>query len=92
MVAFFPARAAAQQESASSPGTPSLQPDCRKSIDDALKAARTALAADDAAHDHEALVCLLAAVSAVNAERLYALRGNGQVHVLAVPKNSGAPP
>jgi hypothetical protein len=92
--AFSPACGSAPQDTAPSRAAALSQPDCGASIDDALKAARAALVSKDAAHDHTALACLLAAMSALNAERLDVVRGNAgaQAHVLAVPKDSGTGP
>jgi hypothetical protein len=67
------------------------QQNCGASVDDALKAARAALAGNDSAHDHAALTCLLAAMQALNAGRLDVVRrGDGkQARMLAVPQYPG---
>jgi hypothetical protein len=68
----------------------SQQADCGKTAADALNAARAALAVKDTSHDREALACLIAAVSALNAGDLNAVRDPDMAqHMLAVPHNPG---
>ena len=85
---------AAAQDRSSSSSAISSEPDCGKSVEDALKTARVSLAANDPAHDHSALACLLSAVEALNAQRLDVTRGKAgaQAHVLAVPIELGKGP
>jgi hypothetical protein len=61
-----PAHATSLQTNASIAGTPQLS--CGQSVDDALHAARAALAANDAANERAALSCALAALAAQQAE------------------------
>lgn len=88
-------RAAVPGDTASAdfhPAAALLSAHCGQSVDDAVKAARAALARDDAEGDHAALACLLAAVSAFNTDRLDAIRkeGSGTARMLAVPQYSRA--
>jgi hypothetical protein len=87
VVVAMPAAAASQP-------APSQQPECGKTVGDALSAARTALAANNPAEDRAALACLIAAVTMLDAGRFDAMRGpdNHKVlHAPVMPTGPGTP-
>ena len=75
------------------PGARSAEPTkpspsaCGANTHEAVSIAETALAAQSATADRHALICLVAAIKAMEAERLDIIRGNDKAHMLRVPRN-----
>jgi hypothetical protein len=86
---LFGVAIAVPAHAASQPETPQ-QADCGKTAAEALIAARAALASSDTSKDRAALVCLIAAVTALDARERSFEEGKQQSGILLVPTGSYA--